>query len=488
MSEAAIGKNSERNEGWSIYDSWQDMPTTVPQHELVNQALAHHRAGRLDDAERIYRQVLAVDPAHADALHLLGMAAFQTGRLDLAVEMIQRAIAAHPNAASYHSNLGNVLQAQDKLQEAVASYKKALALRPGIPETHLNLGNVLRELGDVDGALSAYRRAIELKPDLADAQVAESTTLLLQGDFSRGWTNFELRWRTQDYDTPLRAYPQPLWSGEALPSGRLLVWGEQGIGDEIMFAGLLPDLIKTRIPLALECDRRLAPLFARSFPGVAVISSYNPAKNSDLEVAAHLPSGSLPRFFRSSRAAFDATTSPYLIADPVEREKFRAQYGDVRATIGIAWRTRNAKSGRKRSIDLGALAPLFADSRLRWISLQYGDHAELEAEARAADAPVAIDRSVDQLEDIDRFAAQAAAMDLVLTIDNSTAHLAAALGIPTWLLLPFAPDWRWMLASDRRPWYPTMRIFRQPQRGDWASVARAVRAALAGHIAPASEK
>ena len=458
------------------------MPSSVAQN-LVDKALSHHRAGRLDDAERMYRQVLEIDANHADATHLLGMIAFQTGRLDLAVETIRKAIAVHPTAASYHSNLGNVLQAQDKLDEAAGSYRNALALRPGLAETHVNLGNVLRELGDVDGALAAFRRAIELKPDLAEAHVAESMTLLLQGNFAAGWPNFDLRWRTQDYDTPMRTDPRPLWNGEPLASGRLLLWGEQGVGDEIMFAGLVPDLIRSGTPLALECDKRLAPLFARSFPGVPVISSpvvsfQDPAKDDDLQIAAHLPSGSLPHIFRASRQAFDATTAPYLVCDPVGRERFRAQYEDGRPLIGLAWRTRNAKSGSKRSIDLATLAPLLENSRLKWISLQYGEHAALESEAQAACAPVLIDRTVDQLENIDRFASQVAAMDLVIAIDNSAAHLAAALGVPTWLLLPFAPDWRWMLETDSSPWYPTMRIFRQSQRGDWAAVVREVGLAL----------
>ena len=215
------------------------MSSSFAAQSLINQALTEHRAGRLAEAERVYRQVLEIDPKHADAMHLLGMIAFQTGRLDQAGETIRKAIAIHPAAASYHSNLGNVLQAQDKLQEAAASYRSALALRPDLAETHVNLGNVLRELGDVAGALTAYRRAMALKPDLAEARVAASTTLLLQGDFTAGWPGFELRWSTQDYDTPMRAYPQPLWNGEPLELGRLLVWGEQGVGDEILHTGML---------------------------------------------------------------------------------------------------------------------------------------------------------------------------------------------------------------------------------------------------------
>ncbi len=320
----------------------------------------------------MYLQVVDIDPNHADAIHLLGMVAFQAGDLERAAATICRAIALHPTAASYHSNLGNVLQAQDKLDEAAASYRQALALRPDLAETHVNLGNILQQLGDVDGSLAEFRVALQSNSDMAEAAVAESGALLLKGEFAAGWSNFDLRWRTRDFDTSMRTYPQPLWDGKPLASGRLLVWGEQGVGDEIMFAGLIPDLIATGIPVVIDCDRRLAPLFARSFPGVPVISGYDPSKQPELEIAAHLPSGSLARFFRSSLAAFAAVKSPYLFADAAERERLRSKCDDGRPLIGLAWHTRNAKSGRRRSIALSMLAPLFDNPRLKWISLQYG--------------------------------------------------------------------------------------------------------------------
>ena len=179
--------------------------------------------------------------------------------------------------------------------------------------------------------------------------------------------------------------------------------------------------------------------------------------------------------FRPSSASFAATTSPYLIANPTERERFRARYADGRPLVGLAWYTRNQKTGRDRSIDLSLLAPLFERTDIQWVSLQYGDHDALEKQAATANAPIFIDRSVDQLADIDIFAAQIAALDLVITIDNSTAHLAGALGVPVWVLLPFARDWRWLQLREDSPWYPTMRLFRQPQRGDWQSVIQKVR-------------
>jgi Tfp pilus assembly protein PilF len=453
-------------------------PGVLDLRNLVNEGLALHRNGQLKEADEIYSRVLGFDPDHADALHLSGMIAYQTGRLDAAVTLISRAIGAHPRAASYHSNLGNVLQAKDLLADAADSYRRALAFNPGLPETHLNLGNVLQELGDANGALIEFRRALALAPGLAEARVAESMLLLLQGDFAQGWQNFEDRWRTRDYDTPSRSYPRPLWNGEPSTAGPVLVWGEQGVGDEIMFAGLVPDAIRTGTALTLECDRRLVPLFQRSFPAVSVVARGDPDQAGETVFAAHSPSGSLPRLFRTSPAAFENTVSPYLSADPAARSRFRDRYFDGRRLVGLAWYTRASKTGHKRSIHLEQLKPWFEVPDLRWISLQYGGHDALKAQADAARTPILVDRSLDQLTDIDGFAAQVASLDLVITIDNSTAHLAAALGVATWLLLPFAPNWRWLLETDRSPWYSTMRIFRQANLGDWSAPVAAIQNAL----------
>jgi hypothetical protein len=332
----------------------------------------------------------------------------------------------------------------------------------------------------------------------------------------------------------MRAYLQPLWTGERLPSGRLLLWGEQGVGDEIMFAGLLPDVILTGSRITLDCDPRLQPLFARSFPEIEVISSprrapdptpgpelvygqnsrlRTPSERNEVEsknlplaepsaervgeresrpayvsaeeagVVAHLPTGSLPGLFRTTESAFAASTSPYLKPHPDERDRFRSRYFDGRHLVGLAWQTRNRKTGRKRSIELSALASLFELPGIRWVSLQYGGFDDLEQQAARAGAPVLVDRAVDQFADIDLFAAQVSAMDCVLTVDNSTAHLAGALGIPVWLMLPFAADWRWQQKRPNSLWYPSMRLFRQPRPGDWQSpiesVCGAFKAALA---------
>ncbi|MFZ0745284.1 MAG: tetratricopeptide repeat protein [Terracidiphilus sp.] len=445
---------------------------------LIRDALDHHRAGRFAEAEHIYRQILTISPRHSDSLHLLGMVAFQTGRSEESVALIQRAIGIKANAASYHSNLGNVLQSQGKLDQAGTCYQRALLLKPDSAEVCVNLGNVFRAQGHLDSSLSCYRRASGLKPEFAEAATAEAAVLLLKGDFAAGWIGSERRWDTFDNDTPKRTYAWPRWRGETLSSGQLLFWGEQGIGDEIMFAGLIPDVVRSGNSCVLDCDPRLKRLFARSFPYTIVVSGLTPDSHLELDIAAHLPCGSLPSLLRTSCADFGATTSPYLLADRLKQTQFRARYSDGRKIVGLAWYTKNGKTGRSRSIDLSLLAPLFGLSGIRWISLQYGDHGSLERQAAVANSPILIDREVDQFSNMDVFAAQIAAMDLVITIDNSTAHLAAALGVPTWVLLPFAPDWRWLLDRNDSPWYPSIRLFRQTKIGEWQSVVQRVGSAL----------
>jgi tetratricopeptide (TPR) repeat protein/ADP-heptose:LPS heptosyltransferase len=461
---------------------------------LANALLAQEK---LDEAVASYERALALKPDYAEACYNLGNARQAQNNLEAAASCYERALALKPGLSEAHYNLGNTRQAQDRLEDAAACFERALALRPRYAEAHYNLGCVLQGMGRLDEALVWMGKALEIQPDYPQARFGQALAQIQSGDLTAGWRNYESRWQSIDHQTPMRAYPQPRWTGESLASGRLLLWAEQGVGDEIMFAGLIPDAIRSGNRILLDCEARLKPLFARSFPGIEVVSGFDAGRESgpallrapspsasahsaQTEFAAHLPTGSLPGLFRGDEAAFTATTSPYLRADPLARERFRASYSDGRPLIGLAWYTKNKETGRKRSIDLSLLASLFGESGIRWISLQYGDFDALEEQVRTANAAILVDRTVDQFADMDLFAAQIAAMDLVVTIDNSTAHLAAALGVPVWVLLPFAADWRWLQTRTGSPWYPTMRLFRQPQRGDWQSVIETVQSALAG--------
>jgi ADP-heptose:LPS heptosyltransferase len=270
----------------------------------------------------------------------------------------------------------------------------------------------------------------------------------------------------------------PLWTGESLAQGRLLIWSEQGIGDEIMFASLLPEILDQGVRCVLLCDSRLQPLLQRSFPQLEVLQEFSKANVKKLDIKAHTPSGRLPSFSRTSIESFKRGGSPYLSAEPLKIEVFRKSYTTGKLRIGLAWFTNNQETGWSRSIALSQFAPLFELPEIQWISLQYGNHDSLEQEASEAKAPIFIDRSVNQLQDLDTFAAQIAAMDLVITIDNSTAHLAGALGVPTWLMLPFSPDWRWQQHGEHCLWYSSVFLLRQTTPGDWFSVVQRAHTSL----------
>lgn len=441
--------------------------------------------GNLNECIACYRAALLLRPDGAETHNSLGNALQQQGEFDAALACYRRALEIKPDYAEVYYNMGNACRAQGKLDEAVKNYHAALAIKPDYAEACYNLGNVFREQGKLDDALTSFKRALDLRPDYAQAGFGEALAQLLIGDLVAGWRNFERRWQSIDHDTPRRNYVLPAWMGERLDAGKVLLWGEQGVGDEIMFAGLIPDAVRTGNQFIVDCDPRLRPLFARSFPEVGVIANVGTDLPSELDVASQLPAGSLPGLFRQSISAFASTTSPYLIADPAAAKRFHARYFDGRLLVGLAWYTNSVKTGRFRSIDLSLLGSLFAQSNVRWVSLQYGDHDSLASQIAAANAPIFIDPAVNQLSDMDAFAAQIAAMDLVITIDNSTAHLAGALGVPVWVLLPFAPDWRWLLETDDSPWYPTMKLFRQSQPGDWPSVVEKINTVLSikGHEA-----
>jgi Tfp pilus assembly protein PilF len=461
-------------------------PDAASYHANLGNVL--QQQGHARDAAASYLQALRIKPGLAEVHVNLGNVFLAGKDFDSAVTWYESALALNPAIPEAHKNLGDAFLMQEKPELAIAAYERAIELNPFYVDAMIELGSVLRGRGDLDRALRHLARVRELQPENATAAFREALVRLLQGDWAAGWSCYEQRWRSPDHATPMRDNPQPFWQGERLSSGRLLLWPEQGVGDEIMFAGLVPDVAKTGNRCILECDARLEPLFRRSllrFPDIEVTSDRSAALDPALEIAAQLPIGSLPRLFRTDLAAFASGSFAYLQADPAKTAEFRSRYGEGALRIGIAWHSTNAKTGRARSVFLETLSPLFAQPGVRWISLQYGPLDELKDDVALARVPVRVDEAVDQLAEIDGFAAQIASLDLVVTIDNTTAHLAAALGRPVWVLLPFAPDWRWLQEGDGSPWYPSMRLFRQRKRGDWEAVVRQVAESLAEFAAAA---
>ena len=477
--------------------------------EKIQAAVVRHRGGDLSGAEDIYHEVLEQNPDNFDALQLLGTLAGQTQRLELAVAYLDRAIALKPDHAEVHSGRGNVLKNLKRFDEALASYDRAIALKPEYAEAHDNRGNALMDLKRFDEALASYDRAIVLRPDFAEAHNNRGNALmelrrfgdalasydcaialkpdhaeahwneaplrLLLGDFAGGWQNYEWRWKLKEWTEQPRAYPQPLWLGDAdLHGMRILLWAEQGLGDSLQFCRYVAQVAALGAVVVLEAPAALAPLL-KPLSGVAEFV----AKGEALPpFDFHCPLPSLPLAFNTTLDSLSG--QPYLAAPPKRVAAWGKSLGKTaQARVGLAWSgSMGHKNDHNRSIPLSRFCQALPLG-IEYIRLQ----EEVRAEDRAWLARHPEIRSFDaRLKDFGDTAALIEAMDLVIAVDTSVAHLAGALGKEVWILLPFVPDWRWLLDRVDSPWYDSATLFRQPAVGDWDSVLREVRQRLAARF------
>ncbi len=412
-------------------------------------------------AEAAFRDAIAMAPDSAEAQLGLGIVLQGQDRTEAAAEAFTEALRLKPGWRDAEYNRAGALHALGRQEEAVASLQRVLDAEPDDAEALTNLGNLLSHMGWPETALELCARARALAPDSPNARMSYARQLLMLGRYGEGWDLTDDRWTQGDqrFDFSLDA-----WDGRPLPEGRVLVWREQGIGDEIMYASMLPELLAAGHRLTLLCEPRLRPAFVRAFPQAEFFESGDRGE----ALRAQIPMANLPRLLRRKESDFAAAAGrPYLTADPERRARLRARYADGRPLVGIAWKTRNTLSGH-RSMPLAALAPLLGDAGLRCVSLQYGDAAELAAEAQGL--PLLVDPEVDSLASIEDALAQVAAMDFVVSIDNSTVHFAGALGVPCRVLLPFDAEWRWMMRREDTPWYASVRLLRQRRGERWEAM------------------
>ncbi len=430
------------------------------------------RVGRLSEALEHYRRAVALRPDHAAAQNNIGVLRQQWGQMADAVVAYQRAVESHPQFGLAWFNLGNCLREENRLDEAVACYERARVLLPDDSETRLNLATTLRDLRRFDEALAILGEIPQTSPDRAQADLNRALIHLVRGDLARGW---------DDYDSRLKISPTteppggPRWDGTRLSGRSILLLSEQGIGDQMMFASCLPDLLATAGPIVVECDARLVPLYVRSFPKITAI----PKTTAETALSAVGPCdvvdsiASLPRFLRRRIEDFPAR-SAYLRPDSQRCFHWRSTFGRTGSAlkVGVSWHGgKDAETRRRRSVALELWGPILRVPGVRFFNIQYGA-AAAEAIRAARDFHLPLDdgSDCDPLQDLDDFAAKLSALDLILTVDNSTAHLAAALGKPVWTLLPFAADWRWMLDRETTPWYPTMRLLRCRAADQWSEL------------------
>ena len=484
--------------------------------------MAHEAMGEAEAALAAYARAGEVRPSYAEAFYNQGNALLALGRAAEAVRAYDRALALRPDFVVALTNRGNALLALGKADAALASYDRARELQPGAAGHWTNRATALSQLGRAEEALVAHERAVALAPANADARFGLGMALLEAGrgaaaeaefatvlarvpahpgarfglalvrlaarDFARGWPDYEERWNHAAFLDGAAAGAHARYAlrpdRAALRGRQVVVVREQGVGDEVMFASILPDLLRDAAHVAYVGDARLTRLFAASFPGLEVS---DPARfpTAGLEaVEVVLPVGSLAHAYRRDEAAFPAL--PYLRASADAAARWRAELGagEGRLRVGLSWRGGTARTRQaSRSVALAALAPILAVPGCDFVSLQYGDVAEEVARCPEAAALRVFPRAA--IEDFDDLAGLIGALDVVISVQNTLVHLAGALGVPCLALLPGNPEWRYGHTGARMPWYASVRLLRQAAPGAWCGViadaaARLQAAARAG--------
>jgi Flp pilus assembly protein TadD len=451
-----------------------------------NLGLALKKKGELENAVGSYEKAVKLDPGYAEALSNLAMALIAQGRLKEAAKNLQKAVSLVPNSAEFINNLGVLFNRQGNFEEAVTVSERAIAMRPDYVEAYNNLGTALMELGRFSDANTAFEKAIAIDPECAEAHHNRALVLLLSGRFEEGWEEYEWRWRHDSFSTPLRPFSQKWWDGSSEGVTKLLVWAEQGIGDEVQFSGLIRHILSRGIRVVIECDQRLVPLLKRSFPGIVVVERTNPPAFllNDASISHQIAMASIPRVLGLSPDSM-SFQQPFIIPDEKQRERFRSEYKGIGAPVlvGISWRSGNSQEGPKRSIGLEHWGPILEVAGARFVNLQYGEcSSELQATYDRSGVGILENEKINPLKDLESFVAQVAAMDLVISVDNSTVHFAGSLGVEVWTMLPTVPDWRWGLEGEKTRWYPTMRLFRQEARGRWEPVISRIAGELSSLI------
>ncbi|MGD9721560.1 MAG: tetratricopeptide repeat protein [Pirellulales bacterium] len=506
--------------------------------ETLQSGLEHHRAGRLRDAEMLYRSVLKQHPRNASAGHLLGLIAYQAGRSEEAVELLSTAARIEPYNAAFQADLGEILRVLGKTPEAIAACSRAVAIDPSMADVHhclgllheaqedrpraiecyreaarldaahaaahANLGLALRAEGHLSEANEALTKAVQLAPDNADhylglgvclydqgqlldaiacyqktlrlapgnvkAQYNCALARLALGDLANGWREFETRHAFESLVR--RKYALPMWYGDTAQTGALLVHAEQGFGDAIQFVRYAALLSERGMHVVVDVHEELVTLLTASgFRHVVADGSVPP------ECTSQVPLLSLPRVLGTTLETIPAQV-PYLAAEPERVAAWRKRLEPHRGLrVGINWQGRPTHyNDRVRSLQLAQLAPLAAIAGVQLISLQQGVGTEQLAEF-AGRWPL-LDLS-QEIRDFHDTAAVIRNLDLVISCDSAPAHLAGALGVPTWVALSVGSDWRWLQNRTDTPWYPTMRLYRQPTLGVWDDVV----SRMAGDVA-----
>jgi hypothetical protein len=451
----------------------------MPLSLMLGIATRAEEAGRIDEAEPIAAHLLKAAPEDSRVLHLAGIVAFRTNKRALAVTLLEQAIAKEPRNGLFLRNISEMYRVVGRLDDALGAARRAVALQPADAAALHNQAVIHHERGEIELGLACSRRAVGLRPDMAGAHFAIAEAQLLRGEYAEGWEEYEWRFRMAGVPSPLPVALQrgrSQWGGGSLGQGRLLLIGDQGFGDVIQFSRYIPWAVARGQPTILATSNEMAPLMRRMFPDLPIATHWAECTM----FAAYCPLSGLPRLHGTR---LDTIPPPLPIPVDPERATLWRTKLDLAIPprlrrVGLVWAGRPThRNDRNRTMALSVLAPPLAEvPGIALVSLQKGD-AATEVSSYAGRAMLA-DAARD-ITDYEDTVAAIAALDLVITVDTSVAHIAGAMGRPCWVLLPFTCDWRWLRDRPDSPWYPSLRLFRQKTPGRWDEPLAAVAAELA---------
>lgn len=473
----------------NVYRLQGDLPRAAQSYRSAltldpRSPLAHYSLAVVLKATGEREQVLAhlqhaesVAALRGEVVRMKVTTLIELARRDEAVAAGIAATQADPSGLEAAVALGFAYQKVHRPEDALGCYERALSLGRGDAELFNNYGIVLQDLGRLQEALASYDQALAMEPGHVLARFHRALACLLTGDYEAGWPDYETRLQSTEH--PRNAAQYRRWHGNE-PGSTVLTYNEQGLGDEIMFASCVPDLIASVRHCVIECSPKLHGLFTRSFPAATVYSlganNAVPADVQKIEIDAEVPLGSLPLYYRRPVSSFPQHKG-YLVADRMRTDAWRARLDALGPglKVGVSWKggTYTTRSPL-RSISLSRLAPILRVPGVHFVSLQYTPDAPADIEALSADEGIEIKHWPEAISDYEETAALVSALDLTVTVCTAVVHLAGALGRPVWVAAPHSPEWRYGLVGETMPWYPSARIFRQETRGDWDPVVDAL--------------
>lgn len=472
----ALVQNQQPQEAMSSFQQALRLdPTDLDSQINIGSILMNN--DQLEDAATCFQNIINKKPRLAEAHYNLGLTYEKLGRLEDASESLSEALAIKPGYVEALNNQGSLLQKFGKKEEAESHLRKAIALKPDFPEAYYNLGVTFEKNGDDIDAIDCYEKAIEIKPDYADAHCGLSTVLLAQGDLKRGWQEYEWRWDQKSVPIMPRHFPQPRWNGEDLQGKSILLWGEQGIGDEMRFASMVPDIMALGAQCTIECEPRLVDLFARSFPGVRTHAfPFTQAESGEEAFDYQIPMGSLHAHFRTCLDDFPDRKS-YLVPDEQQKQKWHERIsalGDG-LKVGVSWRSSLVTATRRVTFaNIADLEPILALKDAVFVNLQYGECGEEIAEFQDRyGVPLHAWDDIDLKNDIDDAMALTANLDVVITLVTAVYEMSGSLGVPTYTFFPPMSCFLSM-GTDGIPFHQSVRLYKSRPDEDWQRVLREI--------------